>query len=756
MYKKPLPPVLSAAVSASDTSTINFLSATNEQALSRYLNAKVSRALLEEKKVLVVLSDNQPSDYVAEILSSSKLAHITKHWSDTPLTERDREHIQVLATLSSIDRAHTDLDRLDNYADHIYTELRRLNTRSQLPLMSHQTIGQLLHAMGDEYASDAALDLAGERDLSTVLEHVEELQSMYHARYQYLMKDGLVSDEIYSTYTAYERATEELRNLRQNTDQIYQSLQNAKLNLTNGISRAVRAEQATWISALDQIRSTYYLYDSAIERATLAATVGAIMQRTEGHQYLTLDGKYRHGYTESHIPALIDGIERLLESADAVVDQQVEQHWGRLTPFNTKLDAIVKVQADANALAEGLEQTDWLDVSINPVVLTLTQLESEIARVVTALERCTALFEDHQYVQFRRLAAEMAISPALLRSLISADDDSWLALLQRSMLSRISKDKPAEQRHQLIDQANNLHLTRQRWEADVVHNLLHAERRGAMETLQHKHHLPMMQLIGELISRHSVASLFAEEMPLARGLFPVLSITQSDLAEWETDQMAQWDEIIFYNTSHISLYEVSLAQDHEDTQVSIATTHPIRLEKIQKAYTTELFFANVELIPAAVALDDLPRAERYHLARALASCIYSCARRYNVYRIREKCLISLLPQDLDDHLMGQVPQHDFNVLYPDSDRIEDLMEAMLLIDTQVYILYTDGLLSTHHLSHVAWQQHVIDLLGQAGVHMIDINTVQLASDYEVTRRRILQELTEYQPVSLESTTLAVE
>jgi hypothetical protein len=759
MYSTPLSPVMEESLMSQEVNCINFLQTTNAATLSDFLSEKLIKGLLKGENTLIIMPSGCDMEVPAKTLSKNKLAHLVTIWDGhNHLDAKACERFKILTRLSEVERHRNSYDNLQCYINILKGDIAKQLESYYLNVGN----GKKIKDVASNYHADELMHINPTLQNSIdhiinpdeVSDHCDHLEKLYNQRF-ILMSADLIDSKIYNQKQTHVEARHSIQILCNFADSIKYNFDYAKNELLNEIKQDIDQESLLWSIALEKIREAYYTHDIEYGKIDFASIVQKLISEARQSKYLNLKETDLQNLTWQNGIQLIYSIETLLQSQSEILAESRQRYFKRLTPFNCKSDRLRATLNQVEELSIMLTEYDWLHITCNARSLTLNNLQDEIAQTSDKLNKVNAILSDIEFNQFKELQSRLNVSDDLVDALKSDKSKSWKVVYNNLIISNIISKKSKRGQQSLESKYQKLQtIESQKAEIiqDVIHNIWCKKRSKALADFRTAQNVLYQSLFFGNEMKVSFADLFSVASDFLLAYYPVMIIRQNELSQ--LDQfISKWQNIVFYDSIHISPEEVT-PFIHAERSVCIATSQAINLNPIQNEWSTHLFFSKDIRLTYAQPFSLLQRSERFHQAKALSIAIHRVVDTFSIYRLRNKCIISLINDNLDARIVNALPENEFNVLYEKSNDLDDLIEAMLHPDTEVYILHENGLLNDKNVKSIEWQLHVIQLLQQAQVQMIDIDTLQLLKNYNVAFRKIIDDLTYIsvsEPRSLEIT-----
>lgn len=745
MYSTPLSPVMEEALMAHEENCINFLQTTNASTLSDFLSEKLIQALLQGQKSLIILPEGCDLNIPAKTLAQNKLAHLVMVWdADHKVDAKIREKLKILTRLAEVERNRHSFENLNTYINVLTKDIEKQIESYYLPLGHGNTIKSLANYFKEhesvELSYPVRKNLASIQDPYKVYEGLDQLENLYHQRF-ILMESSLINHTIYEDRERHIKSRNEIIALHNFIEELTNNFLYAKEELLRDIDNTIEKEGNEWYRALSEIKESYYTHDIEYSKVDFAAIVVKSISEARSAEYLTIDDSALQNLTWQNGKNVLQVIEELLYNQEEILISAKQKYWKRLTPFNVGSNRLKSVLTQVKELSDMLSTYEWLDISCNSQMLTLSGLEDQLIDTCTKIRTVKTILTDAEYNQFKQHQTALNINADLLNLIKHDENKSWKEVFNQIVISKILNEKSKRGQQTLQSRylkLKDLQAQKSKIAQDIVHNIWCKKRNTALNEYKYKH----VDSFGEVFysSNESIRlnDLLHKAPEFLLTYYPVMIVRQNDLSH--IFSLAQnWDQVIFYDSIEIDPNHIEPFVNSEK-EITIVTSQPINLNPIQNKWTTHLFFSKDERIQYTQPFSLLQRSERYHQARALCIAIHKVIDRCNIYRLKNKCIISFVHEKLDENIIASLPSKDLNVLYKDSDQLDDLIEAMALPETDIFILCENGLLNDQKIASIEWQLHVLELIEQAQINLINIDTLQLMKNYQHTFRKIVESL----------------
>lgn len=740
MYISPLSPVMEDALSDKQSGSITFLQASDSNTTADFLSEKLIDKLVRGEKTLVVLPTSYDREIPAKILAKHKLAHLSILWdANTSLEDKALERFKILSRLSEVSRDSHALEMVTAYSASIQKDLGSIVASYLQEIFDGMSVSEMIeyycHDTPRAVTSSLLEDMNRIKDYSEVIHRLEGLEQEYESRFEFMESD-LLDTSVFLSRESHIRSRNMILSLYNYAEEIKKEFEFAKAEALRPIALKIEAEAVILSTLLSELKDAYYTAD--IEQTNIESIINTSIKALSNLEHLKIKpverGEDNHWNYLGHI---IANIESTLNQLDHISSAVTGKYFKRLTPFNADSERLKAVLHQMEDLSSQLDDIDWLFINFSTQGLTLDSVQNDINNIWKHLKWINYLLNDGDYVRFKLAQNELNISDQILKILINEEAVSWkysfIKLLLGCFISNNSKIGNLRF-EELLAKSETLHKQVSVIVQDTIHNKWKKIRMNAMSQLK-CHHEDLYHILFSADSTSlTLSNILHVDPDFLLSFYPIMVTTQDHLAELECF-VTHWDNIIFYESSILSTASLQPWKEGR-LEVSIVTSQAINLNQIQDKWETNLYFSHPPKSSFAQPFELLPRSERYQQAKNLALSILSVAPMHNIYRIKGKCIISLLNNSLNAKIVEILQDQDMNILYENSDESEALIEAMLTSDDEILLLHENGLLNYTQIKSFAWQKHILQLLQEAQIKLVNIDTLQLVKNCRATLHKL--------------------
>lgn len=744
MYTTPLSPVMEEALVSIETNSITFLQANETTTIADYLSEKLIKSLLSGLKTLVVLPKSYDVDVPAKIMAKNKLAHLIAVWNnDDNQDNKAVERLKILSKLSEVNRPAFAYDMLQSYiaalTDEIDKEIQSYNSQVYNEKSYKDLVEYYRHYVPGHVSADLLKKVASIISPETIIDQIDDLERMYEARFD-IMDCELFAPSVFSNKEDHIETRHVISSLYNYVTEIKHDFGFAKSESLQNIFNKVESESNTWAKVLSEAKDIYYTAD--IENDNFGEVLNNLLGPTKGFEYVVLESEFVDTLSWETLGNLIEKIDTLIANCEEIANECSAKYFKRLTPFNSSSERLRSVIHQMDELSSLLEESQWLNLTLSTQGLTLISIENEIIQIWKKLKLINTIFNDGKYVLFKLKQNALGLHDDVLHHLINNESADWRQSFVNLFISSFitNKNKKGHQKlAEKYEKLKSLIANKPSVIQDSVHNKCCKSRISAIKELKSTNEDLFNALFSATKTSLTLANIFYFDPTLVLSFYPIMIVTQDKLAELESFT-THWDNVIFYDSSIISVSSISPWKE-SNLDVSIITSKAINLNPIQDNWATELFFSKSNKLTYAQPFELLQTSDRYQQARALSLDILTIVPYFNVYRVKNKCIISLVSKSLNQKLIEVLDSADLNILSEQSNEAEALIEAMLSSESEIFILHENGLLNDQNTKSIEWQMRILQLLEEAQVNLINIDTLHLMNHCKATLHQIAKKLT---------------
>ncbi len=737
MHRTPLSPVMAEATRSHDAQCINFVQVKSADTLHIYFIEKIISQLINGQSIALIVPDGHDLSRLGQLLSDHRLAHLTAVWSSQQrLDLRALKRFRTLAQLGPVARHESSYRHLGQYISELQEEVQESLHTYYRRIEADQTLKSVIARQG----SIAQIDISPQQmttirrtaQVNNVLAEIDTLAELYQARFE-LLAEGLLQTDIYSDKQSLITAKHELSVLTNFADKIRHDYHIAKKEILKPINQQLLMETNLWRNVKEDIRHAYYTHDIELSKVDYTALMKKLLTKTAHCEYLTLSDDILSNLTWQNGEKLLQAIDVLIRNSHSKGHEIQERLFKRLTPFNTQSDRMTAVLSMLQELKEKVEETPYIQHTINANVLTLNSLSAEIETIHTLLQRTMSLLQDTDHNHYRLLQSRLNMSDTLVRLFSEQEHQTWSETFVQCLYQSIlydCVDTHPKTLQMSYDRLRTLYAEQDRATSDIIHNVW-CQRRKKVNSALHDSAPDIFQnIFYQSESTLSIAELYGIDPAFVMSYFPIMIVEQS-----ATEEIA-WDAQHISHVSYIQNHTISPDEIKPVVSagipVDIVTDRPLDVSTIQSNYMTHIFFPLDGRYTEGRDITTLQKTDRYRIADTFGRAIYSMVGRYSVYQLKDKSIISLLDPTMERLIIEALPQRELNVLYYRSDQLQDLIDGFILDGSAVYLLTENGLINDREMEHFHYQSVLLDHLRQSGIQIVDINTYELTQHYSST------------------------
>lgn len=742
--RTPLPPVIEESLSVVDSQCINFLHVQDAKLLGDYIASKAKKSLLEERKSLIIISDDTEPETILQSLSTERLAHFACKWdSANPLSKKLIERFRILTTLSEVPRSRHAYQHINSYTKAYHEELMKNIGNINKRTASGLTIKESLAIQGLRQRHSLT---TSQFDFFKSLETSElfysllgDLETKYLLRFRNLTLDRF-DDHIYSSKSKFFESKKTIDSLVNHVALIQQEIATLSISLLEDLNQKIDEELRILNEVLDELRELYFTHDFE-QQDNVSQLISAVISRTDTFNYLALDYNLGTANSMHDLDIIIKWVDKTIEYQNDLRIKLERQNFSRFTPFNIDRQEWLTLSTHVDELCEELKKAHFISIEINDRPLTLNALKTDVDNAKGKLIQIQSILLDQDFTDFKLLQNELKLSNEIINLIDSVEELNWVnsvdLFCQEVMIKKHLKIGGGES-YSSYHKLNDLNEKKEEIISDSIHNSWIKKRKEAIGLFQSNHKETCQLLLSSVIKEMTLSNLFFLDPNFVSTYFPITVIRESELLEVETINAA-WDDIIYLDIAKVSINPMQefIAAGKE---VSLATTKNVDPKPIQSINEMQLFMSKEEKLIYGQPFSLLQNSERLHQAKSLSIALNGVSQSFSVYQLKTKSIISFAHKAITHKLLDFLPSEEINVLYADSKNVDDLIDAMIPIDREIIMIYENGLINDKKLQSISWQMHILKLLEESGVTLIDINTIDLAKNYRFYMKGIMKKI----------------
>jgi len=718
-------PLIAQALHQNYKSLVNIILTDDNAHQADSLYQCVKSSLLSGEHCYIIVSEQEKSSQPLQMLSQYNLAHLSSDFQS--LSAPNPEILSRAKSLEMLQRIPLEANKLERLKmnrehllvqikkrlDQFHTQITPLETLKEFVLSTDLKAAAIINPSLQQELNDKVID-------HNLLRSFSALGHLYDDRFSFIQAD-IIPSHIYESEETYVQYVKQVKTLKKSIQLVNNEVHEIKTELTNELSKKidnevalikiVRTELSDYlpVSGLDSAGNKYVKIQKIISPLMESLDILAVPLNTD-QQYISL---------------IIDQLDIVLYKSESIKSSRINSLLCRLTPFNTvdgKLDELasrfseLRDQADATFMIQGLIKKRYFN---------LATLHRDCEALTQRIDHLIYILTDDQYSNYRLLQEELNCSQNLVSALLAQPEVNWGSTLLSLYISSLqsSHSKLMHTDHELINKYGQYvsicrHI--QKTEAEALHNLWSDTR---LDTIQ--------QTIGRSIQQLSQSAEADNISDILTQYFPVKIMTPEEL---DNHALIENSKTIFLNNNNVNVQRLhELSENHH---VVVLGSKLRNINRIQDQLSTKLLNIETPAISQYKSFNSMQSSDRLAQAKSLALAINMICDRFDVIQLRDKSVISLCNKALSQKIIEMLPDHQVNLLYQNSSQYEDLVDAMIHEDRDIYVIHENGLLDERRLAHLDWQLQTIDQMHDAHIKMINISTYELIQDLDATLKNV--------------------
>lgn len=740
----PLPPAIEESLISIGTGCINILKLEDSRYRSNFLSSKAKDSLLKQKKSLIVIDNDYDSEEVFQSLSTQKLAHFACLWdNENYLSKKLLERFRILTTLSHVRSNQHTHDHIDRYRrrfhEGIMKDIQGFSRKNGSGLSIKENILNKGHKSNQvltpqQYQFFKQIHLTDNFCLA-----LTELEKAYQSRFRNISL-GLLDNSVYQSSSSITNTKNRIDSILNQIRLSKEEINEIKDNLLQDLDKELLQELKNISFALSELKEIYFTYDLE-EHVRMNEHISKALQKIKQNRLIINPIDIGEQNLLEELPQSINSLESILENQSEIIEKFRNKEFKRYTPFNIEKKQWQRLNKILLEIEKEIGECDLINLRINTKPLSLISLENDLNLTNDKLLQIQSLLSDKEYTAYRLLQSELNINDSIIDFFIDQHQGDWTTIASKYT------QEVVVQKYINLNQAgfnSNYHrlseLIHKQSDAasDCIHNYWIDIRRDAFENF--KVHQKEMATI--LLSGHETDLKLSDIYDIAPNYistyFPLMIVKSEDLNQF-SGSLEHWDHIIFYNQKETSSTFINPLMQN-GIEVSIVGSYDLNIDNIQTKFETRCFFSEHIKLKYGQPFQLLESSERLNQAKSLSVALADICHRFSVYQLKNKSIISFCSEVFNSKLIELLPAKELNILYDKSNLAEDLLDALIPIDNKVMILYENGLINDNKLESIPWQIHVIKLLEESGIDLIDVNTIEMAKQYNTTINKILSRI----------------
>ena len=714
-------PLIAQALQQDYNGLVNIILTDDSVHQAEALFQSVKSSLLSGQHCYIIVSEHEKSSHPLQMLSQYNLAHLSAEFQS--LSAANPEILSRAKSLEMLQRIPLEankLERLKMNRERLLDQIKERFAQYHIQITPEETLKELV--LNPDFKAAALINLPLQQELNdktidhNLLRSYSALGQLYDDRFSFIQGD-LVPAHIYESEETYGQYVKQVKSLKRSIQLVNEEVHGIKTALTNELSKKidnevelikmVRAELSDYlpVSDLDSAGNKYVRIQKIISPLMEGLDILAVPLNTD-QQYISL---------------IIDQLDIVLYKSESIKSSKINSLLSRLTPFNSEDDKLDSLVSQVSELREHVEATFMIKDLIKKRYFNLASLYEDCEALTQRINHLIYILTDDQYSNYRLLQEELNCSQNLVHALLSEPEDNWGATLLSLYISSLqsSHSKLMHADHELINKYGQyVSLCRRilKTESEVLHNLWSDTR---VDTIR--------QTTGRSIQQLSLSAETDDMSDILTQYFPVKIMTPEEL---DNHGVREGSKAIFLSNNNVNIQRLQvLSQNHH---VVVLGSKLRNINRIQDQLSTQLLNIDTPAMSEYKSFNSMQSSDRLTQAKSLALAINMICDRFDVIQLRDKSVISLCNKVLSQKIIDMLPDHQVNLLYQNSSQYEDLVDAMIHEDRDIYVIHENGLLDERRLAHLDWQLQTIDQMHSANIKMINISTSQLIYDLDAT------------------------
>ena len=712
--------------------------------LKDFVREKVVQSLLDRQRVLIVVTDDDQLNSPAGLLSAINLSHLCLPLSMGVLSDSRIAHIRSLSTLVSSGNSTQSLS------------LNRANT-----LITLQKIKEVL---AGKFASDdinpALIDLVSYDNtislhkivgpsltaLMADIDSIDELENCYDPGFRFIDSALKLKPTAFETIDQTHNVLLQVKQFKRLFEAQATELSEALLIKKKDLKRQIIKECQEWKNTLNDIiyhQKAYQLGD----KSSFVSVIGELLHRHDNFTYVKPQILLNNALGWSQVNDIVDKIKFIIHDPSSRIEEEYQKFYHRLTPYNiVSLGINDTVQKSIQLIVE-LNDSQLFKNTLPTKFFQIFDLEAKIAEAIEWCSLSELALSNKEYCRFRVLCQHLNINQQIIEYLCKNKQQSWRETIVRNTTDAILENEFPTQLHQLkslFKEYQNILDSNKELALLEVHNRWCHQRDLFLSILKNDNWDLYQELfVGQDRPIH-ILELVADEPEFMSVLYPIWVVTEPNIALLQ-NHFNLFDQILMLNTEDWSkALEASLVD--VEANITIATIHEVN----NLPANTRIINSN-EIKPEAIRpYNELNRTERYKQGLSFASFMIDIIDSFTVYQWRNVCIISLMDKRFNTAFLQKFENQGLNSLYLNSFEIADLLEGMIIEDTEIVMLLPEGLLNVKNIAHLEFQLHLIRNCQAANFKLIDVNLDKIHYNGESLLEQIAEEVRKHM-MSVEKT-----
>jgi hypothetical protein len=720
-------PLIAQAIYQDSKGLVNIILTDDRAHQAEVLYQSVKSSLLAGEHCYIAVSESEKSSEPAHMLSQYNLAHLSAELQSMVTANQDvLARSKSLETLQRITIEGNKLAKLTINRDVILDQIKAQLGKFSSLVTPQETFNEYI--LNTEQSGDAINTIPVSQELLsrkidyTVLRGFSTLGELHDSRFSWVQTE-LIPSWVYGSEQTYRHYVNQIESIKLSVDYINTELSQISSEITDALDRQLQYE----LGQIEKAKAALVKYLPTSELDSTRDQHLRIQSIITPLQSELIEFSVAPVDDQPSINQVIEELDSILLNRDAHRAKRISTLMSRATPFNTQDERLDNLNVRLSELKLTTDTIDSLKDIIKKRYFNLASIVSDCETITKTLNHVLNILTDDQYSNYRLLQAELNCSEALVSTLTMQPQGDWgqalLALYIQSLQS--SKSLLIQQDQELIDnydQYQRLCRRIKRTESEVLHNIWTDIRTDALH-----------QSGGRSVQQLSDAVIAGNMQHVLTHYFPIKIVTPEELDQHD---VLPDSKIIFLNNGNVIVARLQeLTQQHH---IVILGGKLRNIGRVQDQLSTQVLEMDTPSVQEYKPFSSLQSGDRLAQAKSLALAINMICDRFDVIQLRDKSIISLCSDVLSQKIINMLPPQQVNLLYQNSSQYEELVDAMIHEDREIYILHENGLLDARRLSHLDWQLETIEQIIRTDIKLLNITTHQLTYDLDATLMNVFE------------------
>ena len=724
-------PLIAQAIHQDSNGLVNIILTDDNAHQAEVLYQSVRSSLLSGAHCYIVVSEHAASIEPVQMLSQFNLAHLSADLQS--LSSVNQDILARSKSLESLQRIPIESNRLAKLKinrDTILDQIKEQLARFQAYITPQETFkDHILNVEQNEgnIASPLVQELITWDIDYTVLRGFSTLGELYDSRFSFVQKE-MIPSWIFNNEDSHRSYVNQVRKTKGLVDAINAHLSQLTTELTHNQQEQLQSD----IDHVENVKIELVKYlplselDSAGDRYLKIQKIIAPLQ-SELYQLAIPSFTERESITH-----IIDQLDTVLLNSESIKVSTINALLNRVTPFNATDDRLDSINIQLAELRAAVDTIAPVKEVIKKRYFNLATISADCTAIANTIDHLLTVLTNDQYCNYRLLKAELNCTDSLVKALLSQTQSDWGEALLTLYIQGLQSNRSIliHEDHELISKyGKHLRLCRriQRTESEILHNRWADIRSEALNRAGGK----TVQQLSHSVSTDSMLHVLTQ-------YFPIKITTPEELDHHEVKADSK---IIFLNNGNANVQRLQeLSPNHH---IVILGSILRNINRVQEHLSTQVLQLETSSIQRYKPFGTMQSSDRLAQAKSLALAINMICDRFDVIQLRDKSVISLCNKTLSQKIIDMLPEHQVILLYQNSSQYEDLVDAMIHEDREIYILHENGLLDERRLAHLDWQLDTIEQINHTDIRLINITTSQLTFDLEATLMNVFNAIVSF-------------